>query len=69
MKNIAVNLVPRRIGDVGFCVAANDRAKKELGWTAKETIQQFAKDLWNYINQPETALSFSWRGDLSYGLC
>ncbi|CAG1959527.1 unnamed protein product [Fusarium graminearum] len=69
LKNIAVNLVPRRIGDVGFCVAANDRAKKELGWTAKETIQQFAKDLWNYINQPETALSFSWRGDLSYGLC
>ncbi|CAF3487460.1 unnamed protein product [Fusarium graminearum] len=44
LKNIAVNLVPRRIGDVGFCVAANDRAKKELGWTAKETIQQFAKD-------------------------
>ncbi|VTO81725.1 unnamed protein product [Fusarium graminearum] len=58
LKNIAVNLVPRRIGDVGFCVAANDRAKKELGWTAKETIQQFSKDLWNYINQPETALSF-----------
>ncbi|KAL4728975.1 hypothetical protein ACLX1H_003381 [Fusarium chlamydosporum] len=51
-QKIAVNLAPRRIGDVGFCVAANDRAKKELGWTAKETIEQCASDLWNYVNQP-----------------
>ncbi|KAH6959537.1 hypothetical protein DER45DRAFT_523133 [Fusarium avenaceum] len=58
-QNIAVKLAPRRIGDVGFCVAANDRAKKELGWTAKESIQKCAKDLWNYVNQPQTGLSFS----------
>ncbi|KIL83674.1 hypothetical protein FAVG1_13099 [Fusarium avenaceum] len=58
-QNIAVKLAPRRIGDVGFCVAANDRAKKELGWTARESIQQCAKDLWNYVNQPQTGLSFS----------
>ncbi|KAF5664991.1 UDP-glucose 4-epimerase [Fusarium heterosporum] len=51
-QKIAINLAPRRVGDVGFCVAANDRAKKELGWTAKETIEQCAADLWNYVNQP-----------------
>ncbi|KAJ4109695.1 hypothetical protein NW768_012131 [Fusarium equiseti] len=52
-QRIAVNLAPRRIGDVGFCVAANDRAEKELGWTAKETLQQCANDLWNYVQQPQ----------------
>ncbi|RGP77984.1 udp-glucose 4-epimerase [Fusarium longipes] len=50
-QKIAVNQAPRRVGDVGFCVAANDRAKKELGWTAKETIQQCAIDLWNYVSR------------------
>ncbi|KAI1052577.1 hypothetical protein NW752_007468 [Fusarium irregulare] len=51
-QRIAVNLAPRRVGDVGFCVAANDRAQKELGWTANKTLQQCASDLWNFVQQP-----------------
>ncbi|KAK3342190.1 hypothetical protein B0T25DRAFT_511769 [Lasiosphaeria hispida] len=39
----------RRPGDVGFCVAANARAEKELDWTPIVGIGQSAKDLWNYL--------------------
>lgn len=50
---IPVQMVGRRAGDVGFCVASNDRASKELGWTAKESIRQCASDLWNYVSKAQ----------------
>lgn len=46
---IPVNLAPRREGDVGSCVAANGRSVKELGWRATESIEQCARDVWNYV--------------------
>lgn len=49
-KTIPVNLAPRREGDVGMCVAANKRAVSELGWTATESIDQCATDLWNFVS-------------------
>jgi UDP-glucose 4-epimerase len=52
--DIPVKMVGRREGDVGFCVASNDRAAKELGWTAKESIPQCASDLWNYVSKAQT---------------
>lgn len=52
-KDIPVHLTGRRAGDVGFCVASNDRASKELGWTAKESIPQCATDLWNYVSKTQ----------------
>ncbi|KAI1026317.1 hypothetical protein LB503_012872 [Fusarium chuoi] len=52
-QKIPVNMASRRAGDVGFCVAANDRATKELGWVAKESIEQCASDLWNYVTKPQ----------------
>ena len=54
-KDIPVRMVGRRAGDVGFCVASNDRAAKELGWTAKESIPQCATDLWNYVSKTQGA--------------
>lgn len=54
-KDIPVRMVGRRAGDVGFCVASNDRAAKELGWTAKESIPQCATDLWNYVSKAQGA--------------
>ncbi|KAF7539111.1 hypothetical protein G7Z17_g12501 [Cylindrodendrum hubeiense] len=50
-QNIPVNMAPRRAGDVGACVAANERAVKELGWTATESIKQCASDLWNFVSR------------------
>jgi UDP-glucose 4-epimerase len=52
-KDIPVRHTGRRAGDVGFCVASNDRAAKELGWTAKESIPQCATDLWNYVSKTQ----------------
>lgn len=54
-KPIPARLTGRRAGDVGFCVASNDRASKELGWTAKESIPQCATDLWNYVSKTRGA--------------
>lgn len=54
-QDIPVRWAGRRAGDVGFCVASNDRAFKELGWTAKESIQQCASDLWNYVSKSHVA--------------
>ncbi|KAH6986698.1 hypothetical protein EDB80DRAFT_818366 [Ilyonectria destructans] len=49
-QTIPVNMAPRRAGDVGTCVAANQRAVEELGWTATESIKQCARDLWNVVS-------------------
>ncbi|KAI6779502.1 UDP-glucose 4-epimerase 5 [Emericellopsis cladophorae] len=48
---IPVSWAGRRAGDVGSCVASNERAFKELGWTTKESIPQCARDLWNYVSK------------------
>ncbi|KAK7432310.1 hypothetical protein QQZ08_001257 [Neonectria magnoliae] len=50
-QSIPVNMAPRRAGDVGACVAANERAVRELGWTATESIKQCASDLWNFVSR------------------
>lgn len=50
-RKVPVKLTARRAGDVGSCVAANDRATKELGWVARETIQDCARDLWAFVSK------------------
>lgn len=54
-QEIPVRWAGRRAGDVGFCVASNDCAFSELGWIAKESISQCARDLWNYVSRARTA--------------
>lgn len=63
-QSIPANLAPRRAGDVGSCVAANQRALTELGWAATESITQCARDLWNFVSknraeqqQPQTPVN------------
>ncbi|OAQ58357.1 UDP-glucose 4-epimerase [Pochonia chlamydosporia 170] len=53
-KPIPVNCGSRRPGDVGFCVASNERAFLELGWSTKESISQCARDLWNFVSRSES---------------
>ena len=50
---IPVQQTGRRAGDVGFCVASNERAFKELDWTAHRSIPKCAKDLWNYVSRTQ----------------
>lgn len=52
-RPIPVRMTGRRAGDVGFCVASNARAAKELGWTTKESIPKCASDLWNYVKKTQ----------------
>ncbi|KAJ9668364.1 hypothetical protein H2201_001412 [Coniosporium apollinis] len=47
-RSIPVREVGRRAGDVGFCVAAVDRAETELGWRTQKSLQDCATDVWNY---------------------
>ena len=54
-REIPVRLAGRRAGDVGSCVASNDRASTELGWSAKESIPKCASDLWNYVSRMQSA--------------
>ncbi|KAG8413415.1 hypothetical protein J3458_012978 [Metarhizium acridum] len=52
-RPIPVRLADRREGDVGSCVASNERAFRELGWEAKESVGQCAEDLWNFVSKAQ----------------
>ncbi|KJK78293.1 hypothetical protein H634G_06466 [Metarhizium anisopliae BRIP 53293] len=56
-RPIAVRLADRREGDVGSCVASNERACRELGWEAKESVGQCAEDLWNFVSKAQAPTS------------
>ena len=48
-KEVPYKIAPRRAGDIAACYARPDKAEKELGWTAKKTLEDMCKDSWNYI--------------------
>ncbi|KAK4580548.1 hypothetical protein LTR86_000751 [Recurvomyces mirabilis] len=48
-RTIPVNRTGRRTGDVGFCVAATDRARSELGWETQLSLEDCAADTWRYL--------------------
>jgi len=48
-QDIKVDLVGRREGDVGLCIASNNRAHQELGWLPQESVEQCAADLWTCL--------------------
>lgn len=48
-RTIKTNLAPRRVGDVGFCVAATDRATQELGWKTQLSLDDCAADTWRCL--------------------
>ncbi|RQW64796.1 UDP-glucose 4-epimerase GalE [Vibrio viridaestus] len=45
-KEIAYKLVERRPGDIAECWADPSKARDELGWTAKKTLEDMTKDTW-----------------------
>ncbi|KAH7354668.1 putative UDP-glucose 4-epimerase [Rhexocercosporidium sp. MPI-PUGE-AT-0058] len=46
---IPADRVGRRDGDVGFCVAEVSRAKEELGWRTEKSLDDSARDVWNFM--------------------
>ena len=53
VNNLKLNykIAPRRTGDIGTCYANCDKAKNELGWTAKKTLEEMCKDSFEYYNK------------------
>ena len=41
----------RRPGDIAESYAEVDKAEKELGWTAKLTVEDMCRDCWGYISK------------------
>lgn len=50
-KNVPYKIAPRRAGDIASCYAEPKKAKEELGWVAKKTLEDMCKDSWNYIEK------------------
>jgi len=47
-KKIAYKFAPRRAGDVAECYASAEKAKAELGFTAKLSLDDMCADLWRW---------------------
>lgn len=47
-QSIAVNIEPRREGDIAQCYADSTKAQRELGWQAKYGIDEMAKHSWHW---------------------
>ena len=41
-------IVARCPGDIAFCYADATKAKRELGWCAKRTLEDMCRDAWNF---------------------
>ena len=50
-KKVQYKIAPRRAGDIAKCYADSEKAKQELGWSAKLGIEDMCKDSWNYIER------------------
>jgi UDP-glucose 4-epimerase len=47
-KKIAYKIEDRRPGDIAACWANSAKAKKELGWEAKRSLDDMCKDTWKW---------------------
>ncbi|TVY84661.1 UDP-glucose 4-epimerase [Lachnellula suecica] len=48
-RKIPTQLVGRREGDVGMCVAKAGRAQEELGWRTEKTLETCCRDVWRFL--------------------
>ena len=49
--NIPYSIKPRRLGDIATCYCNPSKAKVELGWEAKNGIDEMVRDSWNWQKQ------------------
>ncbi|QSZ30294.1 hypothetical protein DSL72_004816 [Monilinia vaccinii-corymbosi] len=48
-SKIPINIVGRRGGDVGKCVALAEKAQKELMWKTEKSLADCCEDLWRFL--------------------
>lgn len=46
--HIEYKIAPSRVGDVAESYASTDLAEKELGWSAKRTLEDMCRDAWHF---------------------
>ncbi|MBR6014675.1 MAG: UDP-glucose 4-epimerase, partial [Firmicutes bacterium] len=46
--HIEYKIAPRRAGDLPEYYACADLAQKELGWSAKRSLETACRDAWNF---------------------
>lgn len=53
VNNVKINykIVERRPGDVAICYANSTKAKNELNFECKKTLEDMVRDSWNYENK------------------
>lgn len=47
-KPVPYEIVPRRAGDIAACYSSAEKAKKDLGWEAKLTLEDMCLSSWNW---------------------
>ncbi|RJP80461.1 MAG: UDP-glucose 4-epimerase GalE [Desulfobacteraceae bacterium] len=53
-KKVPYQIVGRRTGDIATCYADPTLAKKELGWTAQQGLEEMCRDAWRWqSNNPD----------------
>ncbi len=53
-QKVSYQITARRPGDIAACYADPSKAKEELGWTARKTLEDMCKDTWNWQkNNPD----------------
>lgn len=50
-RDIPYKITDRRPGDIGKCYASADKARIELDWSAKESIETACRDSWRWQSQ------------------
>jgi len=47
-KSVPYVIAPRRSGDIASCYAKADKAKEQLGWKAKRTLEDMCASTWKF---------------------
>jgi UDP-glucose 4-epimerase len=50
-RKVPYRVVARRPGDVAECYASVDKARRELGWEARRTLDEMCADVWRWQSQ------------------
>ena len=55
-NKVNYKIAPRRPGDIAICYSNPEKAKKELGWEAKKTLEDMCQDSWRFIQKSNSGL-------------
>lgn len=60
-RKFPVHMTGRRAGDIGYSVAGTERVQKELEWGCERSLEDAARDCWNFASKFRDADSVAYR--------